>query len=165
MAANNWSALTNSIKDWYLKRKSSVGKQIHKDAENLRLNIKARLSGVNNSKTSQEANIEAKTSISSSAKQELLSPSNITTEKSKQSPIRGLDTYVNSIIIEDESTGTDKVVVVKLDEPSKKDETTGMEVVKIAKAIEFGTTKTAPRPAWRRSLNKIGATGVYKKKF
>jgi len=163
MAVSKWSDLTKALNEWHEKRVEASKAQVRKDAEKLQRDIKQELSGTSNSKTAQEESLTAKTTVSPEAKQAQLSPSGAS-KKTSVSPIKGLDTYTNSIIIEDESSGTDTVVVVKLDEPSKKDETTGMEVVKIAKAIEFGTTKAAPRPAWRRSLKKIGASGVYKKK-
>lgn len=162
--ANNWTDLTSAIQEWHNKRVEASQSKLEEDANKLQKSIKEELYGTKDSKTLQEENITSKTNVSAEAKAAQLAPSGNTIGKSKISPVKGLDTYANSIIMEDESTRTKTVFVVKLDTPSKKDETTGMEVVKIAKAIEYGTTKSAPRPAWRRSLKKLGVTGVYKKK-
>lgn len=84
--------------------------------------------------------------------------------KHTKNPYLGLPTYSKSLILEEDGEGLDKTVSVKIDDPSKKDGTTGMELAKIAKAIEFGTTKKPPRPAWRRSLAELRAKGTFRKK-
>lgn len=161
---NSWSDLNGAIEKWKDSRINKAKSKLKEDAETLRSNILSALQGAGDKTTDQSKALTAKTNVSPEAKQAQLAPSGVN-EKNKTSPREGLDTYANSIIIEDESSGLKTIQVVKINEPSKKDETTGMSLVKIAKAIEFGTTKSAPQPAWRRSLNKLRATGVYRKTF
>lgn len=156
----SWKSISSSIKAWAESRIEEANKQVKEDAEKLQQRIKAEIRGAANAETSRSSAIDARTNVSSEAKQQQLSPSS---NKNQTNPSAGLDTYVDAIIIESEGSGSDVVQVVKIDSPQKKDETTGMSLVNIAKAIEFGTTKSAPRPAWRRSLKGITATGVYKK--
>lgn len=85
------------------------------------------------------------------------------TDDEVKNPLDGLDNYIRSVIIDSEGDGLKTIYTVKIDNPAKKDETTGMEIGKIAKAIEFGNRQIAPRPAWRQALNKMRATGIYKK--
>jgi hypothetical protein len=84
-------------------------------------------------------------------------------QKDTKNPLDGLDQYASSVIMEDEGDGLKSTHIVKIDDPMKKDKTTEMEIGKIAKAVEFGTRQVAPRPAWRRALNKMKAMGIYKK--
>lgn len=83
--------------------------------------------------------------------------------KVDKNPIGGLSTLMKSVIIDEDGDGLETKVSVRIEDPSKKDETTGMEIGKIAKAIEFGSSRNAPRPAWRRSLAKMRAKGVFNK--
>jgi hypothetical protein len=165
--ASDWTELSDSIRQWHQQRRDAAGSQIEKDANKLHKDIVKQLQGVADSETTRKKRMAAKTNVDSDTKQDQLSPEGGSSvgEKSNVRPTAGLDTYMDSIIIEDVSVGEDIAHVVKIDNPTKKDETTGMELVKIAKAIEYGTTGLAPNPAWRRSLKKMGATGVYKKSF
>lgn len=160
-----WGELRDALSAWHAKRVEKATEQLREDAKELLNNIKTELKNVKKSSTSSA--IDAATNVSAVAKAAKLAPKgseskDVHKDKISKDPISGLDLYVNSIIIDEEGSGTDVVQVVKIDKPHKIDETTGMEVAKIAKAIEFGTTKSAPRSAWRRSLMKLRLTGVYK---
>jgi hypothetical protein len=160
MAENN--DLIDNMKQWYEARIEQAVEKTREDAKKLRSNIIEVLRATDNGKAPSTSALSSKTRVGAEAKAEALSPQNKREET--KDPLSSLELYTSSIIIEEEGSGADTIQVVKVDNIKKKDETTGMALAKIAKAIEFGTTKSAPRPAWRRALKKLGATGVYKKK-
>ncbi len=162
VASKGWKDFKKELDAWHKSRIEKVIEQTKKDAELLKSDIIEALKASDGGKTPNSSALSAKTRMDSLAKRELLSPKN--KRKDVKDPLSALDLYTSSIIIEEEGSGIDTVQVVKVDDLAKKDETTGMALGKIAKAIEFGTTRSAPRPAWRRSLKKLEATGVYKKK-
>ena len=163
MANNQVSDLRESLETWHAGRIEAADKQIREDAERLKTNIIKELTASHDGKTANSSELSAKTTMSAEAKAEQLAPSS-KLKKSKTTPQSSLNLYIESIIIDDESSGTNVVHVVKLDDMKKKDGTTGMSLDKIAKAVEFGTSSSAPRPAWRRSLKRLELTGAYRKK-
>jgi hypothetical protein len=136
--ASNWKGLKDSIEAWHDQRVQAVEKVQKEAAEQLRDDIQGEILKRPSSDRRNMAN------------------------KTKENPIGGLSTYAESVIIDEDGDGTDKVISVRIKDPSKKDGTTGMEIGKIAKAIEFGSSKNSPRPAWRRSLAKMRVKGVFK---
>jgi hypothetical protein len=162
VANKGWGGMKDSLEEWNKARIEKVVGQVKKDMTQLRANIIKELRAGDQGKTPNSSALSDKTRVSAEAKSELLSPGG--QKKDVKDPLSGLDLYIDSIIIEEDGSGVETVQTVKLINTQKKDETTGMALGKIAKAIEFGTTRSAPRPAWRRSLKKLEATGVYKKK-
>lgn len=156
-----WGDLREALEDWHVKRTNATKHKMQQDIEELRANIVHELHNPGKAKPQTSSLLEARTNITSEAKKEMLKPESADTKN----PLTGLDLYANSIVTDDESTGTKTTYVVKIEDARKKDETSGMSLAKIAKATEFGTTKSAPRPAWRRSLKRLEQTGVYKKKI
>lgn len=164
VASKGWSDIKKALQDWHEQFASKAAEQVKQDANRLQQAIVKEIQGTSKNKTEMSNALESKTNISSEAKEAMLAPSNTQDSQPKADGPDSMSLYANSIIIDDETSGTNVVHVVKLDDMRKKDETTGMTLDKLAKAIEFGTTRSAPHPAWRRSLNKLAIQGVYKKK-
>jgi len=163
VANRTWGDLRKAIEVWYSGRRGQAAEQIKKDAEALKLDIVKRLEAAAEGKTPNASKLEERTKLSADTKEQMLMPKSKSTQVKADGPA-SMQLYTNSIIIDDESSGTNVVHVVKLDDMKKKDETTGMTLDKLAKAVEFGTSRSAPHPAWRRSLKKLEIAGVYKKK-
>jgi hypothetical protein len=163
VAGKPWSAIKDALNDWHNERREKAKEKIKEDTEKLKQDIVRRLESSANNKTPTASKLEEQTTLSAEAKAEMLSPKSKKTQVKADGP-ESVAFYTESIIIDDESYGTNVIQVVKLDDMRKKDETTGLTLDKLAKAVEFGTSRSAPHPAWRRSLKKVEITGTYKKK-
>jgi len=162
VAGKGWADLKDSLREWNDSRREKAKEKIEKDATQLRDDIVNGIRNTKSKKTKTASEIEAKTNVSSDTKAQQLSPT--ANSEQDKSHLSGVSMYADSITMNDESSGTNVVYVVKIDDDRKKDETSGMSVAKIAKATEFGTRRSKPNPAWRRSLSKLEQTGVYRKK-
>jgi len=157
VASRKVKDLKTSLDAWYKARVEKAAQQVRDDAKKFKEDVIESLQG-REKKTKLAAHIEATTTNTNRSAP--TSPG-----QTSKNPKAAMDQYINSIIIDDEGAGVDVVQTVRIENPLKKDETTGMTMGKIAKAIEFGNSTTAPRPAWRRAQAKVRATGNYRKKL
>lgn len=139
-----WTSIKEALEQWQQARIEAVVEQQQLYAEKFQNDI---IKGINGA------------SKTSAMKKAPLAPG----DNQNKNPLDGLDQYASSVIIDVDGDGIDTVHTIKIDNPRKKDETTEMELGKIAKAVEFGTRQIAPRSVWRRASNKMRATGIYKK--
>jgi hypothetical protein len=139
-----WNELKTALEQWVKARDAATLEQQRLYAEQTKKDIIKELNGL----------------VSITKNKNPLSPLN---KEEIKNPMDGLAHYTSSVIIDEEGSGLKTTHTIKINDPMKKDETTGMELGKIAKAIEFGTRQFAPHPAWRRALSKLKTTGIYKK--